>query len=222
MRAVADIVTQQGAPLKGRRRRRGLLIFPAFSLVFVVYGYSVFLVPSASMEPTLMPGDEIVAARSWIAYPFGRGPSRGDIILFDMPAAAAPGRGAASVTGRRRVGLFRPGGEVLIKRVVGLPGETVVLKAGRILINGEPLNASYAARSSDLTACHYGVIDPVTLGGDEYYVLGDNHSNSEDSRYWGPVKRRQIVGRFVSKLFRRAAPAQQPASAAEVPAGEEE
>lgn len=87
-------------------------------------------------------------------------------------------------------------GEDYIKRIIGLPGETVMVKESRISINGKILNEDYLPPETHTTVGLWSPEGkPVELGQDEYFVVGDNRSNSSDSRRWGPVKRKKIVGR---------------------------
>lgn len=84
--------------------------------------------------------------------------------------------------------------EKIIKRVIGLPGETVAIKKGKIYINDKVIDDEYAyGETSDY--------DKVTLGDDEYFILGDNRLISKDSRYFGPIKEKEIKGKIVFRLF---------------------
>ena len=84
--------------------------------------------------------------------------------------------------------------EKIIKRVIGLPGETVVIKKGKIYINDKVIDDEYAyGETSDY--------DKVTLEDDEYFILGDNRLISKDSRYFGPIKKSEIKGKIVFRLF---------------------
>lgn len=84
--------------------------------------------------------------------------------------------------------------EKIIKRVIGLPGETVAIKKGKIYINDKVIDDEYAyGETSDY--------DKVTLGDDEYFILGDNRLISKDSRYFGPIKKSEIKGKIVFRLF---------------------
>lgn len=84
--------------------------------------------------------------------------------------------------------------EVIIKRVIGLPGETVEIKKGKIYINGEVYEDSYAyGETSDC--------EEITLGSDEYFILGDNRLISKDSRYFGSIKEKDIKGKIIFRLF---------------------
>lgn len=84
--------------------------------------------------------------------------------------------------------------EKIIKRVIGMPGETVSIKNDKIYINGKIIDNSFA----------YGItsdVDKIELGEDEYFILGDNRLISKDSRYFGPVTKSEIIGKVVFRLF---------------------
>lgn len=84
--------------------------------------------------------------------------------------------------------------EKIIKRVIGLPGETIAIKKGKIYINDKVIDDEYAyGETSDY--------DKVTLEDDEYFILGDNRLISKDSRYFGPIKKSEIKGKIVFRLF---------------------
>ncbi len=84
--------------------------------------------------------------------------------------------------------------EKIIKRVIGLPGETVAIKKGKIYINDKVIDDEYAyGETSDY--------NKVTLKDDEYFILGDNRLISKDSRYFGPIKDNEIKGKIVFRLF---------------------
>lgn len=84
--------------------------------------------------------------------------------------------------------------EKIIKRVIGLPGETVAIKNGKIYINDKVIDDEYAyGETSDY--------NKVTLKDDEYFILGDNRLISKDSRYFGPIKDNEIKGKIVFRLF---------------------
>ena len=84
--------------------------------------------------------------------------------------------------------------EKIIKRVIGMPGETVAIKKGKIYINDKVIDDEYAyGETSDF--------DKVTLADDQYFILGDNRLISKDSRYFGPIKENEIKGKIVFRLF---------------------
>jgi signal peptidase I len=175
-------------------------------------------VPSQSMEPTILVGDRIFVNK--LAYdlklPFTSlrlakwsNPERGDIVVF-----FAPGNG---------------GGKRMVKRVVGLPGDTIELRNNHVLINGQPLSydtlAPNAVDTSVLTdpapyqfikeqlgpAKHTMMVQPTrpsqrsftkaTVPAGEYFVMGDNRDNSGDSRVFGFVPRDAIMGKAVGLAF---------------------
>ncbi len=130
-----------------------------------------FRISGTSMLPTLRDGEYVFVYR--LAY-WRHPPQRGDIIVFRYPLN--PKR-------------------TLIKRVIGLPGETVSVHNGQVYINGQPLPEDYILASPRYTAA------PVTVGPDEVYVLGDNRNNSNDSHAWGLLKQDMIVGRAVFRFW---------------------
>ena len=84
--------------------------------------------------------------------------------------------------------------EKIIKRVIGMPGDTVAIKDGEIYINDEKIDDEYA----------YGITsdyDRITLKNDEYFILGDNRLISKDSRYFGPIKEKEIKGKVIFRIF---------------------
>lgn len=147
-------------------------IFAALiSLVIIVFVVQAFFIPSGSMEPTLRIGDRILVGK--FAYRLWE-IRRGDTIVFRYP--------------------LNPDKD-FVKRVVGLPGERIELKEGLVLINGLPLGELYpTALPGGDRACssNYG---PEVVPPDKLFVLGDNRCNSEDSRFFGFVPVRNVVGR---------------------------
>jgi signal peptidase I len=154
---------------------------------FVAATYSI---PSGSMEPTLQIGDRIVVDK--LAYHL-HGVGTGDIIVFSTP----PNENCAG-----------PPVADLVKRVIGLPGQTVSLSSGgRVYINGklliEPWLPSgqradtYPGPSGEPYALH----QPYRVPAGDVYVMGDNRTQSCDSRYWGPVRQSTIVGKVDVRLW---------------------
>ena len=126
-----------------------------------------------SMDPTLADGQNLILDK--VSYRF-RDPERYDIIVFPFEE-----------NGKK---------EHFIKRIIGLPGETVQIIDGYVYINGEKLESDiYGA---EVMKNPGRAAEPITLGDDEYFVLGDNRNNSEDSRYAdiGMIKKRYIAGKI--------------------------
>ncbi len=111
-------------------------------------------VPTGSMESTIMTGDRVIATR--YSYWFSS-PKRGDIVVFEYPDDPS---------------------QYYVKRVAGLPGDTVEILDGIVYINGEVLDEPY------LKETPYGDYGPYSVPEDSYFMLGDNRNYSEDSRYW--------------------------------------
>lgn len=140
-------------------------------------------IPSGSMEPTLEINDRLVIEK--IGYRFNA-PERGDIVVFWPPTSNPCGIPSDSGTQRR---------DAFIKRVVGLPGDTVEITDGTVLINGEPLEEDYIAAPPDAA---YG---PEEVPPESYLALGDNRNSSCDSREWGFVPKENIIGKAVVRFW---------------------
>lgn len=170
------------------------LVLAVVIRVFFVQSYRI---PSESMFPTLEVGDHILVNKLGYGYDlFGKGdvilkyfdPSRYDVVVFKHEMESADG-----------VHAKHKEYESYIKRVVGLPGETVVIRNDRVYINGRHLHElqpviNERTPENEARKSNYG---PVVLGTSEYFVLGDNRVNSEDSRYFGPIDRKLIEGRAI-------------------------
>ncbi len=151
-------------------------------LIFILqaYVFRVFVVSSRAMVPTLRPGDVVLVDR--LTYDFGA-PQRGDIILFHFPQADDRG---------------------FLKRVIGLPGDTVAEHDGRFLVNGSPLAWPRAGTSASGAA---GALNmpPVKVPAGQYFVLGDNPGASLDSRFWGTVNLHELMGKALVVLWSHGA-----------------
>lgn len=136
-------------------------------------------IPSDSMENTIMAGDRIMGSR--LSYGFGKGPKRGDIVVFYHKAE--PGKD------RTR----------LVKRVIGLPGETVDIEGDRIYIDGakEPLSEPYLPEEMHSKDCHFEIPEEC------YLMLGDNRNHSADARGWSDpyVPKKEILGKVVFRYY---------------------
>jgi signal peptidase I len=166
------------------------LVLVALVLAFLIKTFLVqaFYIPSGSMLETLQINDRVLVEK--LSFRFGD-PERGDVIVFRRPdAPARTGPGAVVRSFLEGIGLVAPNEEIdLIKRVVGLPGETVEIVDGRVLVDGVALAEPYVIDDQRS-------FPPVTVPEGEYYMLGDNRANSDDSRYsLGTVPRENVVGR---------------------------
>ncbi|ADU63447.1 MAG: signal peptidase I [Pseudodesulfovibrio sp.] len=130
--------------------------------------YQNFKVPSVSMQPALRVGDRFLAARLRPDSPIGRG----QVVVFIEPG----------------------GGRHFVKRVVGLPGETVRVEGREVVVNGQRLDEPYARHTGGSTP-HLADGGPLRLGPDQYFLMGDNRDKSYDSRWLGPVPRERIMAR---------------------------
>jgi signal peptidase I len=158
---------------------------------------TTYRIPSGSMLPTLHLGQVVVSDNAALrAHP----PALGAIVVFHPPAGADAADAMCGAP-REGQGFSRPCGvptagessQTFIKRVVGLPGDTIALVHGAVIRNGRPEPRDYRVVPCNQAAlCNFRT--PITVPADEYFVLGDNLPASDDSRFWGPVKRAWLIG----------------------------
>jgi signal peptidase I len=165
----------------------GVILIVALAVAFLLQAFVVkpYRIPSPSMVPTLDPGDRVLVAR--FLYRFTT-PSHGDIVVFKYPLDT-------------RV--------VFIKRLIGLPGDTLSLREGHVYRNGVELHEPYVAKVAGETAPTepaspvsgstmsepWSLNQPYTVPAHTYFMMGDNRLDSDDSRVWGPVPARDLIGK---------------------------
>ena len=156
----------------------------AVALLIQAFLVKPYRIPSASMEDTLLIGDRVLVDR--ITWRFSQ-PARGDIVVFHPPFD----------------------GPVLIKRIIGLPGDEISLSGGFVSINGRRLAEPYVRRIDGhqepsepfSNGLPWSLQEPFKVPADSYFVMGDNRTDSGDSREFGPIKRGQFVGRAFAKYW---------------------
>lgn len=148
--------------------RRSIVWALVLSTLIIIFIAQAFFIPSVSMSPTLKVRDRILVNK--IIYSFSE-PQRQEIIVFQYP-----------IQPRRK----------LIKRVIGQAGDKIEIKTGLVYLNDQLLTEEYVLIKG------YGNYGPVVIPEDNYFVLGDNRNNSEDSRFWGFVPRKNIIGKAVA------------------------
>jgi signal peptidase I len=170
------------SPWLGRILEVGVLVLGIGLVMLIRLAWlETAIVTSGSMEPTLRVGDRLLVDHrislmgTW---------ERGDVILFDAPEG------------------WSGSGETLIKRVVALPGDVVAVQNGGVILNGQPVNEPYLPTSPPPgdAAPETLVAPPLKLLPGQYWVMGDNRWNSDDSRSNGPLPGEAIRGRLLRIL----------------------
>ena len=191
----------RGEPSSGRRLLRGLrevvvLGGIALGLAFLikVFLLQAFYIPSGSMLDTLQLDDRLLVEK--VSYLFSE-PERGDVVVFRRPnAPERTGVQAAIRSFLEGFGVLQPNVDIdLVKRVIGLPGETVSILDGVVQVDGRALDEPYVLPDGRS-------FSPVTVPEGHYFMLGDNRGNSDDSRYTlGLVPRENFVGRAFAIIW---------------------
>ncbi len=196
-----EILPEGGAA--GRRRRKNAsrqavewlaLVAGAVVLALVIRGtlFQAFYIPSASMAPTLEVNDRILVNKA--SYKL-HAVHRGDIVVFKAP----PGETSETI-------------KDLVKRVIGLPGETVEARDSHVYIikpgqtAGQELDEPYVKTTPDCPAGTQSAVaghalQVIHVPANEYFVMGDNRCASEDSRAFGPIKKSSIIGRAFIRIW---------------------
>ncbi len=170
-------------PLRPRLRRKSRLRELINLLVFLIAVYTLLeiamprsVVYSISMQPNLIEGQKLIISR--VSYMFNQ-PRRGEIVVFE-PTGTTPNE------------------DRLIKRLIGLPGETLEFRNQAVYINGQELIEPYLNEPCQSRLCP----DKIwKLGSNDYFMMGDNRNHSRDSRVFGSIKREQIVGRAIMRWW---------------------
>jgi signal peptidase I len=163
-----------------------ILAVVAVGVALLIQAFLVkpYRIPSGSMENTLLVNDRVLVDR--ISWRFSA-PQRGDVVVFHLPTT----------------------GTVLIKRIIGLPGDVVSLSGGAVYINGKRLNEPYVRRVNGKAepsvpfsnGLPWSLQRPYKVPAGDYFVMGDNRTNSGDSREFGPVPRGKMVGRAFARYW---------------------
>lgn len=149
-------------------------ILLAFLIRFFVL--QPFVVEGSSMEPNFHNNQYIIIDK--LTYRF-REPKRGEVIVFHPPTEPS---------------------QNYIKRIIGLPGETIAISNGDVFVNGKKLDENYLGNQNHKTD-QFATKEPVILGQEEYFVMGDNRGHSSDSREWGKLKKSEFEGRTWFIMF---------------------
>jgi signal peptidase I len=160
-----------------------------------------FYIPSSSMVPQLQVNDRVIVSK--LSYRL-HAPHRGDIVVFLAPPSEqdTPASSGSNPITRfvvrigRDVGVVPPSAQDFIKRIIGLPGETVQGRDGRVFVNGKYLYEPYLPPGTFTS--NFG---PVTVPKGMLWVMGDNRQDSRDSRFFGPIQRSTVVGRTVFRVW---------------------
>jgi signal peptidase I len=174
-----------------------VLILIAFVLALGIKAtaFAPFYIPSGSMLPTLKVGDRILVNK--LSYKL-HDPGRGDIVVFQQGSTGSPNL-FQRLWNTISEGLGRPpdGSRDLVKRVIGLPGDTIEVRADAVYINGEKLQEPWLPAGVSMGG-RYG---PMQIPPGHYFVMGDNRPNSSDSRVFGPIPKSDIVGRAIVRVW---------------------
>jgi len=177
-----------------------VIVVAALGLALLIQAFVVkpYRIPSGSMEPTLGINQRVLVNRIGSHF---TNPHVGQIIVFHPPkhyddGCADPSQGAdrAGQAGGQACDVQQatPSTETFIKRLVGLPGDRIRIQNGHVIRNGKRESDSYIAPCAGGSACN--LPQTITVPPDHYFMMGDNRGESDDSRFWGPIPRKWIIG----------------------------
>jgi signal peptidase I len=167
-------------------------------------------IPSESMLPTLKIDDRLIVDK--VSFKMGS-PQRGDVVVFMPPDESVKGCGGRTDLPLKEKDLWEKVTSILtlqdpskpidpnkpkdafIKRVIGLPGETIEVKEGKVLVNGNQLEENYTDGAAQMPT------PPMVVPSNAYLVIGDNRNHSCDSRFWGAVPREKMIGKAIVRFW---------------------
>jgi signal peptidase I len=188
-------------------RSAGSFVLELVAIVVIALGLALgiqafivkpYRIPSGSMLPTLHINQRILVDR--IGNDFSS-PHIGDIYVFHPPknyanGCADPSQGEnaeGQVNGHPcGVAQAKASSQTFVKRVVGLPGDRISIRNGEVILNGKPERAPYVSPCGGGSSCSFP--GTITVPAGDYYMMGDNRGESDDSRFWGPIKSSWIIG----------------------------
>jgi signal peptidase I len=190
---LADDPSSAVAPARDTRRPRlrrhllewAVLLLVALAATFALrdYAFQTFFIPSASMNPTLAQGDRIIVdklAVDWGAI------HRGDVLVFHSPPRELC------------AGQHEP---ILVKRVIGLPGDELYSVGDTIYVNGRPLKEAWPHLEPLGPPAIAAPSTPIRVAPNHYFMMGDNHPDSCDSRMWGTITRADVIGKVFVRIW---------------------
>jgi signal peptidase I len=169
------------------------------AVVFKTFLVAAFYIPSGSMESTLNVSDRVLVEK--VSYRFGD-VQNGDVVVFVHDDLGLEPTGSSNPIARffsslgQAIGLVPPSDRDFIKRVVGVPGDEITCQDGRLLRNGKQVAEPYLDPGVTTDGCKTTVVPPGKL-----YVMGDNRTNSQDSRSFGVIDRSDVVGRAFVRIW---------------------
>jgi signal peptidase I len=172
-----------------------LIVAVALGLALGIQAFLVkpYRIPSESMVPTLVKGQRVLVNR--IGERFGP-PDVGDIVVFHPPTGAEEGGGTCGATPPQGEVCNQPTAQEsktnFIKRVVAGPGDRISIRNGRVVLNGKLQKEPFIAPCGGGEGCDFR--RTITIPADHYFMMGDNRGSSDDSRFWGPVPKKWIIG----------------------------
>lgn len=156
---------------------KSLAVIAVLVVILRLFVIQPFIVDGSSMEPNFHNREYILVDK--VSYNFST-PQRGQVIVFHPPENP---------------------GENYIKRVIGIPGDTIEITGGHVFVNNIELTEPYLSKANQGETEQYNTNGPVKLAADQYFVLGDNRLHSSDSREWGVLPRQNIIGKTWIVLF---------------------
>jgi signal peptidase I len=191
-------VTKDRKPLARSAVELVVIIAVALGLALAIQAYVVkpYEIPSGSMLPTLHLGQRILVDRVGTHF---SDPKIGDIYVFHPPASetcADPREGQNGAVASDRACdavQSQESSQTYVKRVVGLPGDHLSIRDGHVYRNGKREQDSYTIPCNGAAECNFPAT--ITIPRGDYYMMGDNRPDSLDSRFWGPVPKRWMIGR---------------------------